>query len=161
MTLPPSPPVFAPLDIDTAATQQAKSIQKILSRTFTVASSCPSFDPTLLSRRPFASQFGKSPAFGKSPQAPISIVGSVDMAEFDALGKSPTIFSLLSTSAGAATQNSYLERPSEDNFHANNFHHSARQSIDDDTLLFPISIDEDSFLADEDKTADAMQSLFV
>lgn len=150
MTLPPSPPVFSPIEINAAA-KQANNMQKILSRTFTLSSSCPSFDPTLLVRAGMSLQ---------ALQAPIPISrDSIDLGDFDVLGKSPTIFSLLSTSAGGGgTRSSLFTTHMESDKKAQDDYDGA---ADDGDLLFPISIDEDSvYLGGGDQVTD-LQSLFL
>jgi len=154
--LPPSPPVFSPIDINSAK-KQAQTMQRILSASFTMSSSCPAsvFDPNMHTAR-------RSIDNGDDDD---------ETDDFDLLGKSPTIFSLLSTSVGGTV------RPNEDFLRTRGSGSEVvakeRESFDmrnsddnqadgDDNLLFSISIDEqeENYLGDND-VRDSMQSLFL
>lgn len=99
--------------------------------------------------------------------------------DFDALGKSPTIFSLLSTSVGGTVPNedflrsrgftegvsSGLSSKERESFELRGStevrSYEDDQTNNDDNLLFSISIDEheDNYLGDD--VRDSLQSLFL
>jgi len=159
MLLPPSPPVFSPMQIQAAKSQLAE-VQNVLSRSLTnFSSSCP--DPSYL-RPPFGlggMNFDKNTEDKTDhtfPQ-PISVTknGNDSPEESEArmseLGKSPTIFSLLqgstvppSIDSSLRPRASYSNRPSVMNEY--------EPDIPEDDLLFSISLDQHdtdtSFLAD-------------
>lgn len=164
--LPPSPPVFSPIEINSAK-KQAESMQRILSTSFTMSSSCPAnmFDPSLYAAR--------------NVDNDVDDADDGETEDFDALGKSPTIFSLLSTSVGGTVPNedflrsrgftegvsSGLSSKERESFELRGStevrSYEDDQTNNDDNLLFSISIDEheDNYLGDD--VRDSLQSLFL
>lgn len=150
MLLPPSPPVFSPMQIQ-AAQEQLAQVKNVLSRSLTTfSSSCP--DPSFL-RPPFgiANQtFSDNTA---SPQG-INISGQGDdnndddMGRMSELGKSPTIFSLLQGSSVPSSRapsfmgQAPMSRPGSifGNRPSNIYENGP--DIPEDDLLFSISLDQ-------------------
>lgn len=164
MLLPPSPPVFSPMQIQAAQSQLAE-VKNVLSRSLTnFSSSCP--DPSYL-RPPFG--LGGQLWDYKTPEEPVTPPQQISQELFappseermSELGKSPTIFSLL--------QGSSVPPSRMGSFRASAFNTSVRQSVNEygpsfrqsvnegqdtpeDDLLFSISLDQHdqdgSYLAD-------------
>lgn len=166
MCLPPSPPVFSPIEIKTAQ-EQAQQIQRILSRQYVMSSSCPSFDPSfgvLAQRIQGARGNRESP---EKPGSGLDIPNTRRVIDADVLGKSPTIFSLLSSSATARDVPPFVTaKASEPGSHLSQGNLSLPRHSEADELLFAFSMDDNNdgeFLgsADADGVRGDLDSLFI